>query len=352
MVKPDLERQEAEGTALMPAANAIAIITEPEKFEQFYSTIVDEISGFTPDLTTAMGRAEIAKMARKVAKTKTFLDATGKALNDDARKQIGLVDASRRAMRERLDKLRDEVRKPLTEWEEQEDKRQQHVEAKFLWFRGALSIPLDSELADVEEYRADLSHFVIREETFGDRTEEARDALTDAIEAVNLTIARIEKSIADAAELKRLQDAEAERQRKADEEAAELRASAIREQQEAEVKERAEAARKAEAKRVAEAEERARAEERQKAEEKANAAIAAEREAKEKVEREVRERRERERLDAAEAAQRARNKKHRAEVELAATLAIATAGQIERVDAKLIVEAIVAGAIPHVTLEF
>ncbi len=352
MIKPDIDRQEAEGTALMPQATAIAVLTEPDQFETFFAGIVKETDAFVPDLTTALGRANIAKMARKVATTKTFLDATGKALNDDARQRMNAVDLSRRTMRERLDKLRDKVRQPLTEWEDQEASREAHVEEKFKWFGGAMLWPLDSFLDDVKQHRDDLVAFTVREELFKDDFDRAKKIHAEAIEAINLTIERAEKIIADAAELRRLQEAEADRQSKADEEAAkqaaDLKASALRE----ELRREADAKEVRQKRDVAEAVDAAKKKATKEAEERANVAIAIEREAKEKVEREVRQRQETEALDAKEKAKRERNKKHRAEVVLAATIAIATAGTVERADARLIVEAICAGGIPHVTLEF
>ncbi len=352
MVKPNIEAQEEEGTALMPQVTAILLITEPGKFEAFYETIVAETDAFKADLSTALSRAEIAKMARKVAKTKTFLDATGKALNDEARTKMNAVDASRRAMRERLDTLRDKVRLPLTEWEDREAKRVETVEAKFKWFGGAMLWPLDADLGEVKKYRDQLMSFTVRVELFQDKFDRAKNNHAEAIEAINLIIERAEKMIADAADLERLQKAEADRQRKADAEAAtkaaDLKQAALREKFQREADDKAERQKQE----VAEAVETAK----KKAKREADAEIQIAREASEAEIRGLRvaeaQRKATADLEAKEQARRERNKKHRAEVELAATIAIATAGQIERVDAELIVEAIIAGGIPRVRLEF
>jgi colicin import membrane protein len=75
------------------------------------------------DLTTPKGRKAVASLAYRVAQSKSALDAAGKAMNAEARKKIDVVDAQRRAARERLDTLRDEIRDPLTAWETADEKR-------------------------------------------------------------------------------------------------------------------------------------------------------------------------------------------------------------------------------------
>ena len=85
--------------------------------------IAKAVSTFVADVNTAAGRKEIASMARKVARSKTFLENIGKTYVAELKKQPVKVDAERRKMKAYLDKLRDKVRKPLTEWEDAETAR-------------------------------------------------------------------------------------------------------------------------------------------------------------------------------------------------------------------------------------
>lgn len=75
------------------------------------------------DISTKSGRLAVASIAHKVARSKTALDELGKGLVADWKAKSSLVDADRRRIRERLDALRDEVRKPLTDWEDAERRR-------------------------------------------------------------------------------------------------------------------------------------------------------------------------------------------------------------------------------------
>ena len=75
------------------------------------------------DATTKKGRDALISLAAKVSKSKAELDRQGKALTDAQRKEINAVNAGRKIGEERLAALRDEIRKPVTDWEAAEEAR-------------------------------------------------------------------------------------------------------------------------------------------------------------------------------------------------------------------------------------
>jgi colicin import membrane protein len=91
--------------------------------EAIVGKIESEVRSFVPDLSTATGRKEIASLAYRVSQSKTALDGLGKDLVTDWKSKSKAVDNERKMIRDRLDALRDEVRKPLTDWEEAEKAR-------------------------------------------------------------------------------------------------------------------------------------------------------------------------------------------------------------------------------------
>ena len=80
------------------------------------------------DINTAAGKAGIRSLAAKVAKSKTFLDGLGKDMVADWKEKSKLVDNDRKLIRDELDALRDEVRKPLTDLENAEKERLESIE--------------------------------------------------------------------------------------------------------------------------------------------------------------------------------------------------------------------------------
>lgn len=80
-------------------------------------------------LTTAKGRKAIASNAHKVARSKVFLDDMGKQLVAGWKEQCKVVDERRAAIRTALDELKEQIQKPLKEWEEAEAKRLAGIKA-------------------------------------------------------------------------------------------------------------------------------------------------------------------------------------------------------------------------------
>jgi len=91
--------------------------------ESLISDIEKEVRSFVPDVSTAKTRKDIASLAAKVSKSKVFLDGLGKDLVAGWKSQAKVVDNERKLVRDRLDILRDETRKPLTDYETEEKDR-------------------------------------------------------------------------------------------------------------------------------------------------------------------------------------------------------------------------------------
>ncbi|MCB3267854.1 hypothetical protein [Klebsiella pneumoniae] len=102
--------------------NAMAVFTNNDQLDPLIEAIEKEARSLVPDVTTKKGRDAIASMAHKVARSKTYIDNAGKDLVAELKDLPKQIDESRRIVRERLDALKDEVRRPLTEWEEEQER--------------------------------------------------------------------------------------------------------------------------------------------------------------------------------------------------------------------------------------
>jgi hypothetical protein len=94
------------------------------RIDPLIERIEAEVRSHVADLTTKKGRDAIASLAFKVSKSKTALDTAGKALTETQKAEIKVVDDARKKIRDRFDALRDEARKPLTDWEKAEADRE------------------------------------------------------------------------------------------------------------------------------------------------------------------------------------------------------------------------------------
>lgn len=383
-------------------ANPTLVLVDEKKFEDFYEQVKAEAKAMPVDLTTEKGRKAVASMAFKIARTKTAIDDAGKKLNEEARAKINAVDESRRKIRDRFDALKDEVRKPLTDWEADEAERIAKVDRFFSRMEGFSKVTLDDTAEDVKHRYESLDLVAIDERVFQNRHADAVAAKERALSALKDALDRVAREEQERAELARLRAEKEERDRQeAERKAAEERAEI--ERQEAEAARIAEEQRKereaAEAKRQEEERARIAQEAAEKAKREAEEEIAAlkrraeeeeqarhnaevmRRQAEEKAERErieaeqraeeeakrrehlaaeaerqraAQETAERERVEReqreADAARQA-DREHRAKIMGAAKSAIIEIGIAED-KAKEIVLAIAAGNVPHVSIKF
>jgi len=96
--------------------------------DPYIQIVREKVTGIVPDVSTDKGRKEIASLAFTVAKSKTYLDALGKDLVSKIKEQTKAIDSERKRMRDTLDELRNEIRKPLNEWEaSEEDRKSSHM---------------------------------------------------------------------------------------------------------------------------------------------------------------------------------------------------------------------------------
>lgn len=348
--------------ATIVEANPALVLVDEKKFEDFYEHVKAEAGAMPIDLSTEKGRKAIASMAHKIARTKTAIDDAGKKLNEEARAKINAVDEARRKIRERFDALKEDVRRPLTQWEEAEVERIGKVDRFFGRMAEFCKVSLDDTAQDVKDRYESLTLVKVDEAVFQGRHADAVEAQDRALSVLKDAFERLTREEEERAELARLrreqeERAAAEAQRRAEEE---------QRQREAEEAARAEEARQNEEQRIKAEQERIEREARERADAEAKSRIeAAERAAKEaeeaaarKIEedRQAREREkaEQERIEReareAEAARQA-DREHRAKIMGAAKAAIIEIG-IDEPNAKEIVLAIAAGSVPHVSIRF
>lgn len=132
----------------VPAELEQAFIND-EFVDSLINKIREEASAVVGDLNKAAGRKVYISMAAKIRSTKVMIDDAGKDLVAEMKKRPALVDASRRKVREALDELAVKVRKPVTDWEAEQEriKAEHQMQA---WHAEALEIndAFDKALAE------------------------------------------------------------------------------------------------------------------------------------------------------------------------------------------------------------
>lgn len=195
----------------------------------FLQMIKDEVCGEVPDLSTLKGRERIASLAFTVSKRKAAVEKPGRDYLRKIKELPKVIEAELREFVRDADALRDEIRKPLSDWEAAEAAKKREIEA---WVGGLRLDPLTISAADSEYLKISIAAFegiVIDGEWLGDYEAEALRLKADTLEALRAALVKREQYEAEQAELTRLRaEAEAQAQRDRDAEIARVAAEQAR----------------------------------------------------------------------------------------------------------------------------
>jgi hypothetical protein len=204
------------GTILFAPGKADEVLTEIKEKARAEAALLD--------ISTEEGRAAIASLSYKIARTKTATDKMRLELVADRKKEVKLIDSEGGRIWDELEALQKEVRRPLTEWENVEkDRVAGHEEALQLLTGMAALAPTaskDSTLLQIAEAKT----YAGRE--WEEFTRRGAAAVSGALAALNTRLTVIAKEESDAAELAQLRAESAKREQKEREEAAAARAKA------------------------------------------------------------------------------------------------------------------------------
>lgn len=322
-----------ELSVLPERADIPALFTEENGIESVVAKIEDEVRKVHIDVSTAKGRKAAKSLASKVSRSKTLIDEVGKEQNEERNRLNKEVNAKRNLAKERLDALRDEVRAPVEQWEREESERVKKHQVAL----GLFDIDQLTALNSSDELQSLINR--INQTEVDDSWEEFEAEAREA-QAVAIAKYRADYDVA-----KDREDKEAE--------LAELRAKEAKRQQEDEEREAIERAAKEEAERkdreekaAQEAVERAKKE----AEEKHQQELAAAKEREEQAAKAERDRIEREQAEREAAEQkRKEDAEHRRKIRKEVIDAITAA---KPANWEEVVDAMIAGEIPHVKVQF
>ncbi|MGP2517145.1 hypothetical protein [Yersinia sp. 2545 StPb PI] len=316
----------------------VVIDIKPESYPTLYVTNgldkylnqIRQAVNEVPDVSTAKGRARIASLAASASRSKTAIEKPGREYLRHLKEQPKIIEAELRRFVIECDEIRDETRRPLTEWEAEQDRLKQEAEAKKKAEQLAAEIEVAHEMA------------LLMNDAFD------RDAKAKADEIERLRKAHEEFITQQAAEKAKR---ETEEKAKRDIEAAEQRerdAKLAQERAEQAIKDNAAKAER-DAKELAERVEREKQEaidaEKRKAQQEAERV---QREAKQKEDARLAE----EKRVADEAAKRAANEKHRKAVGTEIVAALLDRTSITREQAIEVLIALKDEEIPHTRISY
>ena len=193
------------------------------------------------DASTAANRKKLASIAYSVAQAKTGIDGEGKDLVSEAKAKIKVVDDNRKAVRDKLDTLRDTIRQPVTDYEQAEQARLAAIQAVL----DQLDTLASANDSDGQRLSAEQLHMrkhqaaALAKNDYGDMAADVAAKAESTLKYLDTAIAAAEEYEQQQAEIERMRTEQAARER-ADHEAKIAAEAAEKARAEAEAKAKAE----------------------------------------------------------------------------------------------------------------
>lgn len=196
--------------------NAIIVAFQKENgIQDLFDRMAEQARSIVPDVTTKKGRDAIASQAYKVSKSKTAVDNHGKDLVAGIKAQAAVIDRDRKAWRDQCDALRDEIRKPLDEWEQREkDRVEKHQNAIHEIKKYANNMFLISSTSSMIEGAISALSDQLIDSSFEEYEEQAKIAKFETLEILRNELASTLALEAEQAELERLRKEQLEREQR------------------------------------------------------------------------------------------------------------------------------------------
>ena len=204
----------------MNAKLEIVAIEQPEIIEAFkveggtralFERVSENARSVVFDMGVKKDRESLKSFAYSLARIKTTVDNHGKELVSGIKQQAAVIDADRKFWRDNMELLQDEIRKPLTDFEQAEKDRV----AKCLEFLDEITELAKPEFLgnaawQLKGYIDTLSDLKI-DSRFMEYEEQAKIAKYETLEVLRKAVADRQKYEAEQAELERLRIAEQQR---------------------------------------------------------------------------------------------------------------------------------------------
>lgn len=204
----------------MNAKLEIVAIEQPEIIEAFkveggtralFERVSENARSVVFDMGVKKDRESLKSFAYSLARIKTTVDNHGKELVSGIKQQAAVIDADRKFWRDNMELLQEEIRKPLTDFEQAEKDRVAKHETTISVIRMPLSLIQneDSEWTaqSIKDAISELENRVI-DSSFEEYEEQAKLAKFETLETLRKTLMEREKYEAEQAELERLRLAE------------------------------------------------------------------------------------------------------------------------------------------------
>ena len=168
IVAPEINKEEVNMSDLIVVEKLelVPFFTKGDQIESVIAALTKEAESFVAgDLSVKKNRDAVKAMVTKFTKSKTYLESKGKELAAEYKAIPKAIDANRKKVKDSLNELQELVRKPLTDWENEQqaiaDKLAEEEAARLLAKQKEsdheIAILLDEKFESIKQAEAELA---------------------------------------------------------------------------------------------------------------------------------------------------------------------------------------------------
>lgn len=161
------------------------------------ATVIGEV----PDLSTEKGRKRVKSVAASVARAKNAVDEAGRAYLKKLKAMTKPIEAELRDFTAAMDALRDEIRKPVDDWDAARESEKAALQTAIDQVMARFTLPEDADADTIRGALFALEQEPLTEEVFGKRLEEAEGKRTYGLALLNQQLAKRQQYDQEQAEL-------------------------------------------------------------------------------------------------------------------------------------------------------
>ncbi|WP_151738328.1 hypothetical protein [Acinetobacter junii] len=191
----------------------VAAFQKENGTKSLYEQIANNARSIVFNMNDKKERDALKSYAYNLARTKTTVDNYGKELVSGIKAQAAVIDADRKFWRDNMDLLQEEIRKPLTDFENAEKARIKRLEDEVAVIKMPANLCGEWDAASIKDAIQTLENKVI-DSSFEEFEQEAKLAKFETLEALRTALVTREKYEAEQAELESLRKEQLEREQR------------------------------------------------------------------------------------------------------------------------------------------
>lgn len=191
----------------------VAAFQKENGTKSLYEQIANNARSIVFNMNDKKERDALKSYAYNLARTKTTVDNYGKELVSGIKAQASVIDADRKFWRDNMDLLQEEIRKPLTDFENTEKARIKRLEDEVAVIKMPANLCVEWDAASIKDAIQTLESKVI-DSSFEEFEQEAKLAKFETLEKLRTALIAREKYEAEQAELERLRKEQQEREQR------------------------------------------------------------------------------------------------------------------------------------------